>query len=158
VLLGASGVGKSTLANRLLGEERFEVAEVRGVDHKGRHTTVTRHLVPLPEGGVLIDTPGLRGIGVWEADEGLALAFADIEDLSADCRFSDCNHDTEPGCAVTAAIEGGTLSADRLGSWRKLRREAEWVELRRDGRAQAEQRKSIKALHRAMRANPTKKR
>ena len=95
---------------------------------------------------------------MWEADEGLALAFADIEDLSADCRFSDCNHDTEPGCAVTEAIEGGSLSADRLGSWRKLRREAEWVELRRDGRAQAEQRKSIKALHRAMRANPTKKR
>jgi len=158
VLLGASGVGKSTLANRLLGEERFEVAAVRGADHKGRHTTVTRHLVPLPEGGVLIDTPGLRGIGVWEADEGLALAFADIEELSADCRFSDCNHDTEPGCAVTEAIAGGVLSTDRLDSWRKLRREAEWVEIRRDGRAQAEQRKSIKALHRAMRANPTKKR
>ena len=154
VLLGASGVGKSTLANRLLGEERFEVAAVRGVDHKGRHTTVTRHLVPLPEGGVLIDTPGLRGIGVWEADEGLALAFADIEELAADCRFSDCNHDTEPGCAVTEAIAGGVLSADRLGSWRKLRREAEWVELRRDGRAQAEQRKSIKALHRADAGQP----
>jgi ribosome biogenesis GTPase / thiamine phosphate phosphatase len=157
VLLGASGVGKSTLANRLLGEDRFEVGEVRGVDHKGRHTTVTRHLVPLPGGGVLIDTPGMRSLGVWEADEGLARTFADIEELAEGCRFSDCDHGTEPGCAVTEAIAGGELSAERLESWRKLRREAAWVERRRDGRAQAEQRRKVKSMSRAMRVNPSKK-
>jgi ribosome biogenesis GTPase / thiamine phosphate phosphatase len=158
VLLGASGVGKSNLANRLLGEELLEVGAVREADHKGRHTTVTRDLVPLPGGGVLIDTPGLRSIGIWEAEEGLSRTFADIEELTEACRFSDCAHDTEPGCAVTAAIEAGELAAVRVESWQKLRREAEWVERRRDGRAMAEQRRQTKVVHRAMRANPTKKR
>jgi ribosome biogenesis GTPase len=157
VLIGASGVGKSSLANRLLGDDLLEVGAVREGDHKGRHTTVNRHLVPLPGGGVLIDTPGLRGIGLWEAEEGLSLAFADIEELAEGCRFADCAHDAEPGCAVTAAIEEGTLTLDRVESWRKLQREAAWVERRRDGRAAAEQRKQIKALSRSMRANPRKK-
>jgi ribosome biogenesis GTPase len=158
VLLGASGVGKSSLANRLLGEERLEVGAVRDADHKGRHTTVTRDLLPLPGGGVLIDTPGLRGIGIWEAEEGLSRTFGDIEELAGDCRFTDCGHDTEPGCAITAAVAAGELSEERVESWQKLRREAEWVERRRDARAMAEQRRQDKVMHRAMRANPTTKR
>jgi ribosome biogenesis GTPase len=154
VLLGASGVGKSSLANALLGAELLEVGEVRGSDHKGRHTTVTRNLVPLPGGGVLIDTPGLRGIGVWEAEAGLAKTFADIEELAADCRFGDCEHRTEPGCAVTAAIADGTLPAARLESWRKLEREAAWMEQRRGGRAAAERRRQVKIMSRAIRDMP----
>ncbi|MBV9951275.1 MAG: ribosome small subunit-dependent GTPase A [Acidimicrobiia bacterium] len=154
VLLGASGVGKSSLANALLGAEVLEVGAVRGSDHKGRHTTVTRNLVPLPGGGVLIDTPGLRGIGVWQADEGLSKTFADIEELAQRCRFGDCEHRSEPGCAVTEAIEEGRLPAARLESWRKLEREAAWMERRRDGRAAAERRREIKVMSRAIRDMP----
>jgi ribosome biogenesis GTPase len=157
VLLGASGVGKSSLANALLGAEVLEVGAVRGSDHKGRHTTVTRDLVPLPGGGMLIDTPGLRGIGVWQADDGLSKTFADIEELALGCRFGDCAHRSEPGCAVTAAIEDGSLPAARLESWRKLEREAAWMERRRDGRAAAERRRQVKALSRAIRDMPKKR-
>jgi ribosome biogenesis GTPase len=119
-LIGASGTGKSTLINRLVGREVQETGGVREVDRKGRHTTTQRELVPLPGGGVLIDTPGLRGLGLWDADEGIALAFADIDELAASCRFRDCAHDTEPGCAVNAAIDAGDLDARRLESYRRL--------------------------------------
>ncbi|WP_036531889.1 ribosome small subunit-dependent GTPase A, partial [Nocardia cyriacigeorgica] len=122
-LIGPSGAGKSTLANALLGADVFATNDVRAVDKKGKHTTVHRELRPLPGGGTLIDTPGLRGVGLWEASEGLERTFSDIEALAADCRFSDCAHDAEPGCAVRAAIDSGAITERRLDSYRKLARE-----------------------------------
>ncbi|HWH13754.1 MAG TPA: ribosome small subunit-dependent GTPase A [Miltoncostaeaceae bacterium] len=123
VLLGPSGAGKSTLLNALVGAERARTGAVRAVDDRGRHTTVTRELVPLPGGGALIDTPGLREVGVWD-DAGAG--FGDIEELAARCRFRDCAHETEPGCAVRDAVDPA-----RLDAWRTLRREGAWIEDRR---------------------------
>ena len=123
VLLGPSGAGKSTLLNALLGEERARTGAVRALDDRGRHTTVARELVPLPGGGALIDSPGLREVGVWDDAGG---GFADVEELARRCRFRDCAHDTEPGCAVRDAVD-----PDRLAAWRTLAREAAWVEDRR---------------------------
>jgi len=120
VLFGPSGAGKSTLANALLGEDVLATGEVRAADHRGRHTTTSRQLVPLPAGGVLIDTPGIRSISVWGGEEGLSAAFADVEDLAVECRFRDCRHDQEPGCAVLAAVEAGELESERLESYKKL--------------------------------------
>ena len=138
VLLGPSGTGKSTLGNALLGEHMLATGAVRAQDGKGRHTTVRRELVPLPGGGVLIDTPGLRGIGLFDAADGLGQTFAEIERLAEDCRFADCGHETEPGCAVRAAIEAGALTERRLSSYRKLQRENEWAAARSDARTRAE--------------------
>ncbi|MBX6391404.1 MAG: ribosome small subunit-dependent GTPase A [Frankia sp.] len=148
VLVGASGAGKSTLTNALLGSERQRVRDVRAVDGKGRHTTVRRELLPLPGGGVLIDTPGLRGVGLWAADDGLSQAFADIEELAAGCRFGDCEHRTEPGCAVLAAIDAGTLPARRLDSYRRLVRENAYQAARTDARLRAERERQWKAIAR----------
>jgi ribosome biogenesis GTPase len=136
VLLGESGAGKSTLLNRLAGEEVQRTAEVRAGDAKGRHTTVTRDLVVLPTGGVVIDTPGLRSLGLLDADVGLAAAYPDIEALAPDCRFRDCRHDREPGCAVAAAVADGTLDAARAARYRAMQEEldegaAESVEVQR---------------------------
>jgi ribosome biogenesis GTPase len=138
-LLGASGVGKSTLVNRLVGAEILPTGEVRERDGKGRHITVAREMVIVPGGGVVIDTPGMRGLALHNAREGFAEAFADVEALAEACRFADCVHDNEPGCAVRAAVEAGQLSAKRLASYRDLRDElAELAQLqeekaRRDG-------------------------
>jgi ribosome biogenesis GTPase len=132
-LIGRSGAGKSTFANALLGTERMVVTDVRR-DGKGRHTTTHRQLLQLPGGGVLIDTPGLRGVGVWIADDGVDATFPDIKELAAGCRFADCAHDSEPGCAVTGAIASGELPQRRLDSWRKLGREAAWIASRHDAR------------------------
>jgi ribosome biogenesis GTPase len=132
VLLGPSGVGKSTLTNRLLGEERLAVAEVREGDRKGRHTTTFRELVVLPGGGCLIDTPGVRELGLWLDAGALGAAFPEIEEAAGRCRFGDCRHETEPGCAVLQAVERGHLDPARLASFLRLRREAENLELRRD--------------------------
>ncbi|WP_433713002.1 ribosome small subunit-dependent GTPase A [Nocardia sp. CA-084685] len=140
-LIGPSGVGKSTLANALLGQEVFATNVVRSVDKKGRHTTVHRELRPLPGGGTLIDTPGLRGIGLWDAAEGIGKTFSDIESLSTHCRFDDCAHNGEPGCAVQKAIDGGALTQRRLASYRKLERENAWMAARSDKRLQAERAK-----------------
>ncbi|MEU7629845.1 ribosome small subunit-dependent GTPase A [Nocardia sp. NPDC049220] len=137
-LIGPSGAGKSTLANALLGAEVFAINAVRAADKKGRHTTVHRELRPLPGGGTLIDTPGLRGIGLWDASVGIEKTFSDIESLAAQCRFTDCAHRDEPGCAVLEAIENGALTGRRLDSYQKLARENEWVQARTDKRLQAE--------------------
>ncbi|WP_280230594.1 ribosome small subunit-dependent GTPase A [Nocardia cyriacigeorgica] len=152
-LIGPSGAGKSTLANALLGADVFATNDVRAVDKKGKHTTVHRELRPLPGGGTLIDTPGLRGVGLWEASEGLERTFSDIEALAADCRFSDCAHDAEPGCAVRAAIDSGAITERRLDSYRKLARENEWMAARSDKRLRAEREKvwrDISKQHRRM--------
>ncbi|MBQ0864040.1 ribosome small subunit-dependent GTPase A [Streptomyces smyrnaeus] len=146
-LLGQSGAGKSTLANALLGHRAQSVRTIRDRDGKGRHTTTTRNLLPLPAesgGGVLIDTPGLRGVGLWDAEDGLGQAFSEIEELAADCRFQDCAHQSEPGCAVLAAVEGGALPERRLDSYRKLLRENARLAARTDARLRAEQRKVFK--------------
>lgn len=136
-LLGPSGAGKSSLANSLVGADVAAVDRVRR-DGKGRHTTVRRELVVLPSGGVLIDTPGLRSVGLVADDDALSSAFAEVDDLAVDCRFRDCSHETEPGCAVLAAVDAGELSQQRLERWRKLRREVRWQEIRSDARLRAQ--------------------
>lgn len=138
VLLGPSGVGKSTLTNRLLGEEHFAVAEVRAGDAKGRHTTTSRELVALPGGGCLIDTPGIRELGLWLGAEAVRSAFPEIEEIAAGCRFGDCRHESEPGCAVLEAVDHGTLDEGRLASFLRLRKEVENLDLRRDASRQHE--------------------
>lgn len=140
-LIGPSGAGKSTLANALLGEEVFATNAVRAVDGKGRHTTVHRELRALPGGGTLIDTPGLRGIGLYDATEGISKTFSDVESLTADCRFADCAHESEPGCAVLAAIDNGTLPERRLTSYRKLAKENEYQAAKTDRRLAADREK-----------------
>jgi ribosome biogenesis GTPase len=151
-LVGRSGAGKSTLANALTGRESMAVAEVRR-DGKGRHTTTHRELITLPGGGVLIDTPGLRGVGVWIAEDGVAQTFPEIDALVADCRFNDCRHETEPGCAVLAAIAAGELPQRRLDSWRKIAREAEWVASRSDARIRRERAERWRRIHLEARRN-----
>ncbi|MFJ6854291.1 ribosome small subunit-dependent GTPase A [Streptomyces sp. NPDC091271] len=138
VLLGTSGAGKSTLANTLLGEDVMDVRAARDVDGKGRHTTTTRNLLVLPGGGVLIDTPGLRGVGLWDAAVGVGQVFSEIEDLARQCRFHDCAHEAEPGCAVLGAIEDGALSERRLDSYRKLLRENHRIAAKTDARLRTE--------------------
>jgi ribosome biogenesis GTPase len=141
VLLGPSGAGKSSIVNWLLGEERMETGSVRASDRRGRHTTNVRQLLVVPTGGCLIDTPGLRSLSLAADHGGVAAAFPDIEDLAPACRFADCQHEHEPGCAVLAAVEGGMLDPRRLANYRKLERELAF-EARRDdplARAAAEQ-------------------
>jgi ribosome biogenesis GTPase len=140
-LLGSSGVGKSTLVNRLLGEERLETQPVRQEDSRGRHTTTHRELFVLPHGGLLIDGPGMRELGLWGEEEGLGQAFADVLALAADCRFSDCSHRREPGCAVRAAVEAGGLTEERLASFDKLLREQAWQARQASSAAQREQKR-----------------
>lgn len=131
VLLGRSGVGKSSLVNMLVGKEVQDTTPVRQ-DGKGRHTTVSREIIELPTGGSVIDMPGVRGLGLWDADEGIGATFSDIEQLAESCRFRDCTHTSEPGCAVKQAVEEGTLSADRLESYIRLREESQQVKERRE--------------------------
>lgn len=140
VLLGPSGVGKSTLVNLLLGEERFAVGEIRGGDMKGRHTTSRRELVALPGGCLLIDTPGLRELQLWAEESDLDESFPDIASLAGDCRFSDCGHNGEPGCAVQAALAEGALSEERLLSYLELKTELAYLERRNDDRLRREER------------------
>ncbi|MEU9097635.1 ribosome small subunit-dependent GTPase A [Streptomyces sp. NPDC048361] len=158
VLLGQSGAGKSTLANALLGEEVMAVQAAREVDGKGRHTTTTRNLLVLPGGGALVDTPGLRGVGLYDAESGVGQVFTEIEELAADCRFHDCAHQAEPGCAVLAAIEDGSLRGRRLDSYRKLLRENQRIVAKTDARVRAEIRRDWKAKGAEGRANGALKR
>ncbi|MEU4691296.1 ribosome small subunit-dependent GTPase A [Actinoplanes sp. NPDC023714] len=133
-LLGRSGAGKSTLANALAGTAVMPVQAIRDADGKGRHTTAYRNLITLPGGGSVIDTPGIRGVGLLDTAAGLDRAFADITGLAARCRFDDCGHESEPGCEVQAALTAGELSARRLASWRKLRHEVAVESGRRSAR------------------------
>ena len=123
-MLGESGAGKSSLVNALLGEDVAAIGEVRPGDSKGRHTTTSRDMHVLPTGGVLIDTPGIRGVGLWVEPEAVAETFSEIDDLADECRFTDCGHDSEPGCAVTAAVAAGSVTPARLAAWRALQQEA----------------------------------
>ncbi len=140
-LIGPSGVGKSTLINAMLGEQRQATQEIRVADGKGRHTTVARELIPLASGGVLIDTPGLRALAMVGADEGIAAAFPEIEALASGCRFADCTHVAEPECAVRAAVEAGDLPAERLESYLKLMRESRNAAIRADARLMSQERR-----------------
>ena len=133
-LIGASGVGKSALVNALVGEQRLEVGPVRDVDSKGRHTTTARQLVLLPEGGGLVlDTPGIRSVGLWEAEHALDLVFGDLEQLATGCRFHDCVHRSEPGCAISAAVAAGAIDARRVDRYVALVAELEAQRERENG-------------------------
>jgi ribosome biogenesis GTPase len=152
-MVGPSGVGKSSLANALAGREVAPTRDVREADGRGRHTTTARELHLLPGGGLLVDTPGMRELGLYD-DEGVDTAYADVADLARDCRFRDCAHRTEPGCAVGAAIDDGRLDPARLLGWRKLQAEARRQEVRADARARAAENARVRALHRAYRSRP----
>lgn len=132
VLIGKSGVGKSSLVNMLVGHELQETTPVRDRDGKGRHTTVSREMVAIPGGGFIMDMPGVRGLGLWEADTGIGAAFADIEEVAERCRFRDCGHEDEPGCAVRDAVESGEISEERFASYQALRRETKDLRVRRE--------------------------
>jgi ribosome biogenesis GTPase len=150
--VGSSGVGKSTLINRLLGEERLATSPVRESDDTGRHTTTGRQLIALPSGALVVDTPGMREFGLLDADDGLAAAFADVEEFARSCRFRDCRHASEPGCAVLAAVEGGALPAERLDQWTALGRELAFQRRKEDVRAMLDEKRRWKAAGKAGRA------
>lgn len=146
VLLGSSGVGKSALINLLLREERQNTGPIRESDGRGRHTTTSRQLIVVPGGGALIDTPGMRELQLWDSGEGLRHAFTDIEELARECRFRDCRHESEPGCAVRAAIAAGEFDEARLVSYHKLGREEQFLEAKQDAALRAKHRNAIKRM------------
>ena len=149
-ILGSSGVGKSTLVNALLGEDRQKTAEVRDSDSRGRHTTTHRELFELPGGALLVDTPGIRSLEVLGADDGVDTAFDDVADIAAACRFSNCGHDLEPGCAVRSALADGRLTEERLASYRKLEREVARTVRQADPRARAEHRRTWRIIQKSV--------
>jgi ribosome biogenesis GTPase len=151
-LLGSSGAGKSTIANHLLGEERFRTAEVRKGDSRGRHTTVRRELIPLPCTGALIDTPGMRELQLWTGPESVDAVFDDVAAVAEGCRFRDCTHSGEPGCAVAAALDRGEVDSGRWASFRKLRAEAEWHESMADPLSALERKRKWKSIRKQARA------
>ena len=153
VLLGSSGVGKSTLVNCLLQEDRQTTHAVRESDSRGRHTTTSRELFLLPAGAMIVDTPGLRELQLWNAAEGLTQTFADVDELASHCRFTDCQHQKEPGCAVQTALASGILDVDRLESWRKLQREQEFLLRKVDPAVGATYKKRIRISMRQVREN-----
>ena len=155
-LLGSSGVGKSTLINRLVGHERQLTRDVREKDSRGRHTTTHRELVPLPGGALLVDTPGMRELQLWSAEDGVQETFDDVAVLAENCYFRDCRHETEPRCAVKAAVDDGRLAADRLDSYRKIQGELRYLATRQDALAQQTEKKQTRTIHRAMRRMPPK--
>ena len=149
VLVGPSGAGKSTLINSLLGERRQVTRAVRASDGRGVHTTVSRELIQMPGGGVLIDTPGLRAFGLTGSSEGITSVFSEIDEASRSCRFRDCTHTGEPGCAVRAAVESGMVPPERLASYHKLLSEAQFVAAKTDPRLRAERERKWKVIHKA---------
>ena len=148
-LLGMSGVGKSTLINRLLGRDALRTSAISEADGRGRHTTTARQLVELPGGALLIDTPGMRELQPWAGEDAVGAAFSDVAALAAGCRFGDCAHEAEPGCAVLGAVESGQLDADRLEHYRRLLREAAYEERRHDKAAAAEHKRMWRRIHQA---------
>lgn len=154
VLLGSSGVGKSTLVNTLAGEDLLRTQEIRQGDDKGRHTTTHREIFRLPDGVLVLDNPGMRELGLVDAEEGLDETFDDIAEIIAGCRFRDCTHADEPGCAVRPAVESGGISAERWGSYQKLQKEAAYEERRGDVGAALAQKQKWKQIHRDYRKNP----
>jgi ribosome biogenesis GTPase / thiamine phosphate phosphatase len=157
-LLGSSGVGKSTIINRLVGRDVQKTRDIRTSDSKGRHTTTHRELVFLPSGGFLIDTPGMRELQLWDVNEAVSETFDDIEGLAAECRFTDCRHRDEPRCAVKAAVEAGTLSAARLDSYLKLQDELGFLARQQDERAQLEEKRRNKVMGKALKQHLKTKR
>jgi ribosome biogenesis GTPase / thiamine phosphate phosphatase len=149
-LLGSSGVGKSSIINRLLGEGVQVTREVRE-DGKGRHATARRELLVTPQGGVLLDTPGMRELQLWNVDDGLTETFGEIATLAAGCRFRDCSHESEPGCAVLTALAAGTVDRERVDGWRKLQRELSYLQRKQDKRAASEASKAFRARKRRQR-------
>jgi ribosome biogenesis GTPase / thiamine phosphate phosphatase len=152
-LLGSSGAGKSTIANGLLGAERQTTAPVRA-DSRGLHTTTNRMLLPLPEGGAIVDNPGMRELQLWASHDSLESVFQDIAEAAGNCRFRDCTHQNEPGCAVLTALERGEIDSARWLSYRKLEAELRHTALEQDAHAKAAQKKKWKAIHKAMRDHP----
>ena len=152
VLLGSSGVGKSTLINRLAGCDLQRVSAISDSRDRGRHTTTSRQMIPLDAGGLLIDTPGLRELQLWDASAGLGRTFEDIAAFSASCRFRDCTHQSEPDCAVLTAVEAGALGPERLESYRKLERELAFQHRKQDAAARAAEQRRWRAIHKAQRA------
>lgn len=150
-LVGSSGVGKSTLINALLGRQALKIGAVRDSDGRGRHTTTHRQLIPVPGGGVIIDTPGMRELRLWADEEHVAGSFADIEALASDCRYRDCSHTAEPGCAVLAASASGALDPQRLASYRKQLAELRYLERRDDAELLAAEKARWKAIHKSAR-------
>lgn len=144
--IGSSGAGKSTLINRLLGREKLQTQEVREDDSRGKHTTTHRELIPLESGGCVIDTPGLREIGLWEVDGSIEETFADIAELSLQCKFTDCSHAHEPGCAVQSALGDGSLEPGRYESYLKLKKEADYIESKSSVTKQQERKAKEKKL------------
>jgi ribosome biogenesis GTPase len=155
-MVGPSGVGKSSLVNALSGETIADTGEIRENDGRGRHTTTARELHLLPGGGLLVDTPGMRELALYDDGDGVDSAYADVTVLAADCRFRDCQHRTEPGCAVAAAIDDGSLDPARYSAWRKLQAEAHRQLLRVDARARAAEKARLRSFHRAIREQPNR--
>ncbi|WFA06405.1 ribosome small subunit-dependent GTPase A [Bacillus sp. HSf4] len=149
-LLGSSGVGKSTMINFFLGEDRQNVQDVREGDDRGRHTTTDREMFLLPDGGLLIDTPGMRALELWESEEGFRQGFSDIEQLAENCKYADCRHDEEPDCAVKTAISEGRLDAGRFQSYLKLKKELEYLARKADKRMMQQEKKRWKQISKSM--------
>ncbi|WP_431190674.1 ribosome small subunit-dependent GTPase A [Metabacillus flavus] len=150
-LVGSSGVGKSTITNQLIGNEHLKTQEAREGDDRGRHTTTYRELIALQTGGCLIDTPGMRELQLWSAGDGFQGTFEDVESLAQSCRFTDCRHQNEPGCAILSALEEGSLQSDRYGSYQKLQKELAYLARKEDKKAQSEEKAKWKQITKSMR-------
>lgn len=156
-LLGSSGVGKSSLTNAICGDNTMAIQDIREDDAKGRHTTTHRELIKIPTGGVLIDTPGMREFQLWDNNESLSAGFKDIESLALSCKFNNCQHNSEPGCAIQKALASGDLLEDRYANYLKLQKELAFLDRKMDRAAQAEERKKWKDITKQMRNHPSKR-
>lgn len=154
--IGSSGVGKSTIINALLGDTHLPIQSIRGSDDRGRHTTTSRQMIVLPEGGVVVDTPGMRELQLWESDAGISHAFEDIEELAQQCRFRDCQHRGEPGCAIPQAIEDGAFDRERLENYRKMQAELRYLDTKTDPAARRAVKERWKKLCKAQKRGPRK--